>query len=270
MMYQSVIGRNNIALVYNGKLMGRHIYSLAPYTIRLEFTKADYHPYIPSPVPIPASAWTKVEGVSTNQWDLYWPYSDWSELFKDFDAGTHEGGGQNDETYRIIDAGDLSGVTNMRETFWGSYITETCWLDTSNVTDMNSMFRGATRLVNPPDLITNKVTDMGYMFDECYSITEAPALTSTKNVTNMEFMFHNCIELRHVPLLNVSSLENFAYAFYNCPKVESGALAMYNAASQKIPAAETSKYECAFTDCGRDTVTGAAELAQIPESWKAS
>ena len=263
-----VIGRNSIALAYNGKLMGRHIYSLAPYTIRLEFTKADYHPFIPWPVYIPASAWTKVDGVSTNQWDLYWPYSDWSELFKDFDAGTHEGGDYNIETYKIIDAGDLSGVTNMRETFWGSYITETCWFDTSNVTDMNSMFRGCSTLENIPSyFITRKVTDMGYMFDECERITEAPAMY-TGNVTNMEFIFHGCLELRHVPLLDVNSLENFAYAFYGCTKVESGALDMYNAASQKIPAADTSKYEEAFRDCGIDTVTGAAELAQIPDSWK--
>lgn len=260
-MEHYVIGRNNIALAYNGKLMGRYRYNLPAFTLRIEFPEEGYYP---SPTGIPYSCWSKVTGVLTNQWDLTYPYSDWSGILSNFYGINGQAG---HISFRVIDAGDLSGVTNMRETFWAAWITETCWFDTSNVTDMNAMFRGDNLFENPPDFITNKVTDMGYLFDECYSITEAPAL-STANVTNMEFMFHSCIELRHVPLLNVNSLENFAYAFYNCPKVESGALAMYNAASQKIPAADTSKYECAFTNCGIDTVTGAAELAQIPDSWK--
>lgn len=258
-MEHYVIGRNSIALAYNGKLMGRYSYTLPAFTIRIEFPEEGYYPSTPA-----STRWSKVDGAPTNQWDFTYPYSDWSEIFKNLQGNDGQG---NKSSFRVIDAGDMSGVTNMRATFWAAWITETCWFDTSNVTDMNSMFRGDKFFENPPDFITNKVTDMGYLFDECYSITEAPAL-STANVTNMEFMFHSCTELRHVPLLNVNSLENFTYAFYNCHKVESGALAMYNAASQKIPAADKSKYECAFTNCGKDTVTGAAELAQIPESWK--
>lgn len=261
MMYQSVIGRNNIALAYNGKLMGRYIYTLPAFSLRIEFPAEGYYPAGPS---VSSRYWTKVIDAPTNQWDFTYPYSDWSGMLSGLRGNDGQGG---HFPFRVIEAGDLSGVTNMREAFWGAYITETCWFDTSNVTDMNSMFRGCNILNGIPDFITNKVTDMGYLFDECSSLTEAPAL-STENVTNMEFMFHSCTELRHVPLLNVNSLENFTYAFYNCPKVESGALAMYNAASQQIPAADTSKYEEAFTDCGKDTVTGAAELAQIPDSWK--
>lgn len=257
-----VIGRNDIALAYNGKLMGRHIYTLPAFTLRIEFPAEGYYP---AGTHVSLRYWSKVDDAPTNQWDFTYPYSDWSGMLMNLHGNDGQGG---HFSFRVIDAGDLSGVTSMRETFWAAWITETCWFDTRNVTDMNSMFRGDNLFKNPPDFITNKVTDMGYLFDECYSITEAPYL-STENVTNMEFMFHSCTELRHVPLLNVSSLENFAYAFYNCPKVEGGALAMYNAASQKIPSADTSKYEGAFTDCGRDTVTGAAELAQIPESWKA-
>lgn len=261
-MEQYVIGRNSISLAYNGKLMGRHRYTLPAFTLRIEFPEEGYYP---AGEHVSSRYWSKVDGAQTNQWDFTYPYSDWSEMLTDLHGIDGQGGGPF--SFRVIDAGDMSGVTNMRETFWASWITETCWFDTSNVTDMNSMFRGAGFLENPPDFITNKVTDMGYLFSECHRITEAPTL-STANVTNMEFIFHDCTELRHVPLLNVNSLENFTYAFYGCTKVESGALAMYNAASQKIPAADTSKYECAFTACGRDTVTGAAELAQIPDSWK--
>jgi len=53
--------------------------------------------------------------------------------------------------------------------------------------------------------------------------------------------------------------------FMNCYKVESGALALYQQArSQANP---PSTHNHAFANCGRDTVTGAAELAQIPVSW---
>jgi hypothetical protein len=47
--------------------------------------------------------------------------------------------------------------------------------------------------------------------------------------------------------------------------VESGALALYQqAGSQATP---PSSYSNCFAGCGRDTVTGAAELAQIPTDW---
>jgi len=54
--------------------------------------------------------------------------------------------------------------------------------------------------------------------------------------------------------------------FYNCYKVESGALALYQQASTQ--ATPPSSHSGTFSNCGRDTVTGAAELAQIPSNWK--
>jgi hypothetical protein len=54
--------------------------------------------------------------------------------------------------------------------------------------------------------------------------------------------------------------------FYNCYKVESGAYALYQQAStQTTP---PSSHSNTFRNCGRDTTTGAAELAQIPSDWK--
>lgn len=53
--------------------------------------------------------------------------------------------------------------------------------------------------------------------------------------------------------------------FNKCYKVEQGALALYNSIKDNPP--ETS-YENMFNECGRDTQTGAAELAQIPDAWK--
>ena len=54
--------------------------------------------------------------------------------------------------------------------------------------------------------------------------------------------------------------------FANCTKVQSGALALYQQAStQANPPPEHAR---TFRNCGSDTPTGAAELAQIPYDWK--
>jgi len=54
--------------------------------------------------------------------------------------------------------------------------------------------------------------------------------------------------------------------FAKCIKVESGALALYQQVSSQ--AVQPIEHRYTFQDCGRDTVTGAAELAQIPSGWK--
>lgn len=55
------------------------------------------------------------------------------------------------------------------------------------------------------------------------------------------------------------------WCFAGCSNVESGALALYNQMSTQTTPPQYHQY--CFTNCGRDTVTGAAELAQIPSSW---
>lgn len=88
---------------------------------------------------------------------------------------------------------------------------------------------------------------------------------NTSDVTNMRSMFNNCSSLTAVPLLDTSNVTNMRQMFQSCFKVESGALALYQqASSQANPPSEHSN---TFIYCGRDTQTGAAELAQIPSSW---
>jgi hypothetical protein len=54
--------------------------------------------------------------------------------------------------------------------------------------------------------------------------------------------------------------------FYNCVSVNTGILALYNQMiNQTNP--PTSYYYC-FNACGRNSTTGSAELAQIPNEWK--
>ena len=324
-----VIGRNNIALAYNGKLMGVEEYTLPPYTFRIEFTKSDYDP---SDFHSDRITWTQVQGVSTNQWDATYENSDWTRLFQLLCPSSW-----SDGEFRVIGAGDLSGVTNMRELFWDADLLETCWFNTSNVTDMYGMFAytsvktipnlythnvttmqemfdhcslleaipwmdtsnvtsmeammEGTQIVSFPELDTHKVTSMWDMFRSCLHLKDVPMMDTssvvtmkdmfydcasletiptfnTSKVKNMSGILRSCLKLRTVPLFDVTSLEDISIAFNDDYRVESGALALYNRAKDVIPASSTSAYVHAFRDCGAWTTTGAAELAQIPESWK--
>lgn len=102
------------------------------------------------------------------------------------------------------------------------------------------------------------------MFANCKSLTSVP-LFDTSAVTTMNGMFSTCHSLTTVPLLDTSSATNMQDMFHSCYNVESGALSLYQQAStQDTPPVS---YRYCFTNCGRDTVTGAAELAQIPTDW---
>lgn len=159
---------------------------------------------------------------------------------------------------------DTSSVTDMSGTFCYCYhLTSVPLFNTSNVTDMAQMFWCCTRLTTVPLLDTSKATIVEYMFSES-GITTVP-LFNTSSVTNMHAMFLDCHSLTSVPLLNTSKVTGMNGAFQGCYNVESGALALYQQASSQ--ANPPSNHNYAFYECGRDTVTGAAELAQIPSSW---
>ena len=99
----------------------------------------------------------------------------------------------------------------------------------------------------------------------CENLTAVNDLFGTSGITNAYYMFSDCAALITVPLFNTTSMTNVGYMFVRCFNVESGALALYNQMStQANPPIDHNR---TFFRCGRDTVTGAAELAQIPASW---
>ena len=74
-----------------------------------------------------------------------------------------------------------------------------------------------------------------------------------------------CYSLTNIPLYNTSNMTHINRMFALCYNVEHGALALYRQASSQTSVPE---HIDAFWECGRDTQTGAAELAQIPSDWK--
>ena len=129
----------------------------------------------------------------------------------------------------------------------------------------DSLLSGANNVVEILGANLGNQTSLSAFCSNCASLTTV-ALFDTSNVTNMQQMFMNCTSLTTVPLFNTSSVTNVQFAFGSCINVESGALALYQQMSTQ--ATPPSSHRWAFRNCGRDTTTGAAELAQIPSDWK--
>ena len=97
-------------------------------------------------------------------------------------------------------------------------------LDTSSVTDMNSMFGGCPRLTSVDGLSswnTSSVTDMGGMFGYCSYLKSVGDLSSwnTSNVTSMDRMFYGCEQLKSVGDLSnwdTSNVTNMISMFHSC------------------------------------------------------
>ena len=88
----------------------------------------------------------------------------------------------------------------------------------SNVTDMNNMFCGCSRLINVPLFDTSNVTNMSNMFRYCSKLTTIPQLNTSK-VTNMSSMFYSCSKLTTIPELDVGNVTNMGDIFANCSKL---------------------------------------------------
>lgn len=163
-------------------------------------------------------------------------------------------------------AANTTGITNMRYMFDNcTALTTVPLFDTSSVTLMSGMFYQCGSLTSVPLFDTSNATATDSMFYSCSSLATVP-LYDTSNVTNMYEMFRDCSSLTSIPLFDTSSCSDMRSMFYNCVNVESGALALYQQASTQ--ANPPSRHRNVFTDCGINTVTGTAELAQIPSDWK--
>ena len=191
---------------------------------------------------------------------------------------------------------DTSALTMMQNVFNGcSSLTTVPLFNTSAVCDTNSLFKGCTSLTSVPLFDTSSLQYAQEMFSGCTHLTSVP-LFNTSSLVDMEGMFYNCYSLTTLPLFNTSSVvkmgsyglyglgafqncwvltslplfdthlvEDMTRAFMGCNRVQSGALALYQQAStQSNP---PTHHQLAFTDCGAGTESGAAELAQIPQSW---
>ena len=93
--------------------------------------------------------------------------------------------------------------------------------NTSNVTDMYSMFNGCSKLtsLDISSFDTSNVTGMGHMFESCIKLTSLDLSNfKTSNVISMSSMFSNCSSLKSLDLrnFNTSNVTYMSYMFDSC------------------------------------------------------
>lgn len=138
------------------------------------------------------------------------------------------------------------------------------WDLTYENNDWTQLLYDQSNLIEVIGANTTGVTTINQMFAGCTALTTV-ALFDTSEVTNMRDTFNSCIDLTAIPLFNTSKVTELFGTFSYCYNVQTGALALYQQISaQATPI--TSHYHT-FYQCGSNTVTGAAELAQIPSDW---
>lgn len=131
------------------------------------------------------------------------------------------------------------------------------------LTILGQCFYKCTSLRTVPHWNTSHITSMYNMFSYCTALETVP-LFDMSNVTNCNYMFNNCTSLEEIPLFDMRSASVINSMFAGCVNVRTGALDLYNQLKNDPP----SNYADTFYNCGINTETGAAELAQIPEDWK--
>lgn len=115
---------------------------------------------------------------------------------------------------------DTSNVTNMKSMFRGTSLKKlnlNNW-DTSNVTDMSFMFSESNNIteLDLNHLNTGKVKDMNNMFNNMKSLTTLNIENwDTSNVINMQAMFFRALSLKELDLNNwdTSNVTNMSWMF---------------------------------------------------------
>lgn len=160
-------------------------------------------------------------------------------------------------------------VTFSPQLFSGCKYINLAGLSVPNTTSLNSAFKGGNNQYSyfttiGPIVTTSALTDVEQMFYRATGLTATPYF-ETSGVTNMKSFFYASTSLKTISLFHTDSVTDIDTAFSGCSAVEGGALALYNQMSTQASVPNTHKRT--FFNCGGDTVTGQAELSQIPTSW---
>ena len=142
-------------------------------------------------------------------------------------------------------------------------VTPNVWDFYYNSASWSGLFMAQSNLIAVLGANVAGVTNMAGMFEYCSGLSTV-ALFDTRSVTNFNTMFNNCGSLQRIPLLPTDSCTTCRACFNNCNNVEGGALALYNQMSSQSGITD---HAYMFNNCGSNTVSGQAELAQIPTSW---
>lgn len=138
--------------------------------------------------------------------------------------------------------------------------------DLTGVTNINLLFNSCPNVRNCVLKNTGSVVNATSLFYNTAVKLETINALDLSSATTIQNLFRGCTHLTSPLNITLSgAVTNCSYAFYNCYLVPSGALTIYNNLNSQTTVPKS--HSNCFTNCGRDTVTGAAELAQIPSGW---
>ena len=131
---------------------------------------------------------------------------------------------------------NTTNVTDMRSMFSNCYALTSLDLssfNTANVTNMHWMFSNCRALtsLDLSSFNTTNVTEMGAMFSYCYALTSLDLSSfNTANVTNMSSIFYNCTALTSLDLssFNTINVPDMSWMFYQCRALTSLDLNSFN------------------------------------------
>ena len=234
-------------------------YNLPPYTLRLRFVEG----YVPEGVG--GQVDVVLVDAQRNIWDLIYATNQVS--YAPFVA-------QNENLLLEIVGANVTGVSRMSQMFPNNKsLTKSCQFDSSSATTTQAMFDYCYALEAAPKLELSNVSRAESMFRFCRAMTYAPDM-DLRNNYRFDSMFYGCWNLKEIPDIqinpNISSRWNVSNMCAQCYKAETGILRLYNKLKE-VPMLQGDgnklwRQGC-FSDCGRETESGRAELAQIPSDW---
>lgn len=276
-------------IVFGGIAMGRAYMgdslvfpALPSNTIRFKFESGvdpSYMSWI--------GTWVRKSAIP-NVWDCHPISNSWQYLFSSL--------GNINGDIEIV-AMNMHGVTDARGAFQGLGNL----VKVSGITGMGSslssvvqMFGNCTNLVRVDPFYGDYIGDCSQMFENCTSLAVAPrfGITPTKtynmfsgcsslvnmpkmwmnSVGDASHMYYGCSSLTSIDGYDGNysmylSISNANYMFSGCVNVASGILDLYNVWTGSPPLGNPSHTDT-FHNCGINSVSGSAELAQIPADWK--
>lgn len=183
----------------------------------------------------------------------------------------------------LVDYGGIGATwTHVEDDVYDFYFNSTDWgtRTLTNIHSTGNLFRTFSSSSNDRPFSTHSfdiidanlegVTNVEQLLggSAMSGLQSIASIRNTSSVTNFNsFLSMGRVTAAYtsIPLFDTSSAVDVTEMFRNAQNVTTGALAMYQQMStQSNP--PTTITDC-FASCGSNTVTGAAELAQIPTSW---
>ena len=166
------------------------------------------------------------KGVYIGDYDAF---ADYPDAIRSIETGSGEGGSDAFFNMRTQNGTDFSYLFYC---YTGSELDLSDW-DTSQVTDMNSMFNYCTNLtsLNLNNWYTSPVTTMNSMFYQCGNLTSLDLSNfDTSNVNGMNCMFNSCSNLKELNIssFNTSNVNDMNSMFGYCYNLKSLDVSNFN------------------------------------------